>query len=296
MATTAKPRDLRADDIVLSHFTLARHHDITERACAAAAADCNAIGLYVGDYRRLEEDGTAAALPGLLEEHGLCLAEIDALRLTADPTATPDAEAVEAEAAAFRMADRFASRSLHVLAPQADGAAMHGSEGTARREMGTQLARSFGALCDRASDHGLAVALEFMPTTAIASAAEALRIIEAADRPNGGLCIDAWHHFRGSGDPTQIRTLPGELIIDVQLSDGPIIPADPEYGGDTRRNRLPPGEGEMDLRGFVEAIRSTGTTAPWSLEVCNAAAWDTDGTEFVTRCASGLRHILEESP
>ena len=281
MPTESKPKDLRADDIVLSHFTLARHHDITERLDAAAAAGCNAVGIYIGDHQRLEAEGTASQLPAMLDQRGLCLSEIDALRLQADPATRPTADAVEAEEAALRIADEFECRSLHALAPPTGTTA--------------DIARAYGDLCDRAAEHGLAVALEFMPTTAVATAAEARRIVEAADRPNAGICVDAWHHHRGADDLAQIRALPGELIVDVQLSDGPLVPAATDYGEDTRRNRLPPGEGEMDLRAFIEAIRSTGTTAPWALEVCNEAAWETDGADFVTHCAEGLRQLLTKA-
>lgn len=278
MSTVTKPAELDADDIVLSHFTLSRHHDIIQRVDAAAGAGCQAIGIYIGDFQRLEADGTGDDLTGLLDERGLGLAEIDALRSWGDPASATTADAIDQEAAAFRIADRFGCRSLHVLGPHA------GTIGDA--------AAAFGALCDRAADHGLLVGLEFLPTTNIATAADALRIVEAADRENGGVCVDIWHHERGADDLGLIRTLPGNRIIDVQMSDGPLVLESADYEEDTRRNRLPPGEGEMDLHGFVAAVRATGTTAPWSLEVCNDAVWDTDGAAFVARCATGLRRVL----
>lgn len=278
MSTVSKPRELNSDDIVVSHFTLGRHHDITQRVDAAAGAGCKGIGIYIGDYQRLESEGIADSLTGLLDDRDLCLTEIDALRSWGNPSTATTADALDQEAAAFRIADRFECRSLHVLAPPV------GTTG--------YIAEHFGALCDRASERGLLVALEFMPTTAIATAADALRIVEAAGRDNGGLCVDIWHHARGANDLDQISALPGELVIDVQLSDGPAVAALDDYGEDTRRNRVSPGDGEMDLRGFIEAIRATDTTAPWGLEVCNEAAWKTDGAEFVARCAVGLREVI----
>jgi sugar phosphate isomerase/epimerase len=278
MATANRPSELIADDVVLSHFTLSRHHDITQRVDAAAGAGCSAIGIYIRDFQRLEADGNSDDLAGLLDDRDLCLAEIDALRAWGDPALATTADAVDQEAAAFRIADRFACRSLHVLGPRAG--------------MTRKGAAAFGALCDRASDHGLLVGLEFLPSTSIATAADALRVVEAADRDNGGLCVDVWHHQRGADDLELIRALPGEKVIDIQMSDGPRAPTLADYEEDARRNRVPPGDGDMDLRGFVAAVRATGTTAPWSLEVCNEAAWETDGAAFAARCATGLRRIL----
>ena len=278
MTSAIRPSELTGDDIVLSHFSLSRHHDITQRVDAAAGSGCRAIGIYIRDFQRLEADGTSDLLAGLLDDRNLCLAEIDALRSWGDPSLAATGDAVDQEATAFRIADRFACRSLHVLGP----------------DVGTigEVAAAFGALCDRAADHGLLVGLEFLPTTIIATAADALRVVEAADRDNGGICVDVWHHQRGADDLSLIRALPGEKVFDVQMSDGPLVPNLPDYEEDTRRNRLPPGDGEMDLRGFAAAVRATGTTAPWSLEVCNEAAWDSDGAAFVARCATGLRRIL----
>lgn len=279
MTNAIRPSELTGDDIVLSHFSLSRHHDITQRVDAAAGAGCRAIGIYLRDYQRLEADGTSDLLAGLLDDRELCLAEIDALRSWGDPATADTADALDQEATAFRIADRFASRSLHVLGP---------STGTI-----DEIAVALGALCDRAASHGLLVGLEFLPTTVIATAADAVRVVEAADRDNGGICVDVWHHQRGAGDLALIRTLPGEKVVDVQMSDGPLQPTLADYEEDTRRNRLPPGDGQMDLHGFVTAVRATGTTAPWSLEVCNEAAWDTDGAAFVARYATGLRRVLD---
>ena len=52
-------RALGPDDLVLSHFSLARDHPIVSRVELAASAGFAGIGLYVGQYRQLERDGFA---------------------------------------------------------------------------------------------------------------------------------------------------------------------------------------------------------------------------------------------
>jgi sugar phosphate isomerase/epimerase len=150
----------------------------------------------------------------------------------------------------------------------------------------------FAALCDRAAAHGLVVGLEFLPFTNIATATDALAIVETADRPNGGVCVDIWHHVRGADDLAMIRALPGDRITGIQLSDGPILSTGGSYYEETLRTRVPPGEGEMDVAGFLAAVRATGTTVPIGLEVCNESAWDTDATGWVASCVEGLRRFL----
>lgn len=275
MTTNRKPRELTADDIVLSHFTLGRHHDIENRVVSAAAAGCAAIGLYTRDYQRLEEEGAVDRLEALLDEHGICLAEIEALRGWGDPAVAASADYLAQEATAFRIADRFESRYVQAIGPVADDPAV--------------AAAGFAAMCDRAADHGLVVGLEFLPFTNVVDAADALRLVEAADRDNGGVCVDVWHHTRGANDLDLIGAIPGDRITAIQVSDGPLSPTLDTYYEDCLRTRVPPGDGEMDVGGFLEAVRGTGTTVPIALEVCNETTWDTDAREFVAACVAGLR-------
>jgi sugar phosphate isomerase/epimerase len=283
MPTTRKPRALTGEDIILGHFTLSRHHDMTQRVDAASAAGCSGIGLYIRDFQRLEAEGTGSGeLIELLDERDLCLAEIEALRGWGDPDVAVTGDYLDQEATAFRMADQFESRTVAAIGPY-DGTIAEAGD-------------AFGALCDRAGEHGLLVALEFLPFTNITSASDALRIVEHADRENGGICVDLWHHQRGANDLALIRAIPGDKLVGIQVSDGPLEPTIEDYLDDCLRTRVPPGEGEMDVAGFVAAVRATGTTSPWALEVCNEAAWDTDGTAFVSACAAGLRRFLSAPP
>jgi len=277
MPTIRKPRELTGNDLVLSHFTLGRHHDITNRLDAAAAARCAGIGIYIRDYQRLEAEGMAPAqLIEMLDERHLCLAEIEALRGWADDGELSE-DYLDQETAAFRIADAFECRYIQAIGPVADDPAV--------------AAAGFAALCDRAAAHGLVVGLEFLPFTNIVTASDALAIVDAADRPNGGICVDIWHHTRGANDLDLIRAIPGHRVMGIQLSDGPIAPTLDSYYEDCLRTRVAPGSGEMDVAGFLDAVKSAGATVPMSLEVCNEATWDSDATQFVVACAEGLREL-----
>ncbi|MEO5898568.1 MAG: sugar phosphate isomerase/epimerase [Ilumatobacteraceae bacterium] len=280
MGAGTKPRELTHNDLVLSHFSLAPAHPIEDRVRLAAEHGFAGIGLYVGQYAQLERDGFAPhGLRELLAEHGICLAEIEVIPgLGADG---PGGErAAEMEVTAWRMADEFESRYLQVIGPSGDDAAMAGA--------------AFGALCDRAGDHGLVVGLEFLPFTDVVSVHDARRIVEAADRPNGGVCVDIWHVERGVRDLDAIASLPGGRITGIQLSDGPHAPVNGDYYTDCLENRLPPGAGAFDIAALLEAVRSTGCAVPLSLEVCSKAGW-ADAARHVGACAAGIRNIIAPS-
>ena len=267
---------MRADELVLSHFSLAREFPIEDRVHLAAANGFAGIGLYIGYYQRLEAEGLSpAALRELLARHGICLAEIEVIPgLGADGAGGE--RAAEMEATAFRMADEFGCRYMQVIGPAALPIA--------------EAARAFAAMCDRAADHGLVVGLEFLPFTDIVTVHDARAIVEAAARPNGGICVDIWHHERGARDLAAIAALPGELITGIQINDGARVPVEPDYYTDCLANRVAPGAGEFDVAGFIEAVRSTGTQVPMSLEVCNAEGWR-EPERHVRAIADGMRSL-----
>ena len=134
---------------------------------------------------------------------------------------------------------------------------------------------------------------QFLPFTNLYSADDALRIVEAADRPNGGLCVDIWHHTRGSNDLAMLSRLPGEKVMAIQINEGAAAPVYDDYYTECLKSRLPVGEGSFDVTGFIRTLDGIGANVPWALEVPNADAWqEPEATPWVTRCASGLRQAF----
>ncbi len=281
-----RERTADTERLVLSHFTLDRNHPLDDRITAAAAAGFAGIGLFAGQYRQLLADGwTARRLHELLDEHGVSMLEAEALSGWGAQRASDDY--LEFEQFVWEMIDEF-----DVPYVQAIGPVDVRSDGTF-----ADAAGRFGALCDRAATHGATVGLEFLPFTNIVDAADALAIVEGADRPNGGVCVDIWHHERGANDLDLIRAIPPELIVGVQMSDGPPAPQSADhpidYKDDCLRHRVPPGEGTFDVDGFVSTILDLGVDVAWDLEVCNDGAWGRPAADHVTACAMGMRSVLE---
>lgn len=272
------PRDLGPGELVLSHFTLRRDHPIQDRLDAAVAGGFAGIGLLALDALRIEVEGIEMEeLGDMLDARNLCLAELEVAKgWGGGPNA---AEAPEIEAAAFRLADRFASRTLQAIGPFSGDIESAG--------------RRFADLCDRAGDHGLQVALEPLPYTNIPDLPTALEVVQRAGRDNGGLCLDIWHHTRAGDDRAALRRLDPRRIVSVQMNDGPRCSSVglAGYKDDCLQNRVPPGEGEMDAVGFVAALLAAGTTSPWSVEVCDASVTGS-GIDHARRCGDAMRAVL----
>ncbi|BAN03441.1 sugar phosphate isomerase/epimerase family protein [Ilumatobacter coccineus] len=277
---TTSARKLTGDDLVLSHFTLALDHPLDDRISAAGAAGFAGIGLFAGQYGRLRSEGLdVEQVREWLDEASICIAEVEALSGWAAHAPTDDYFAFEH--LVWEVVDTFESRYVQAIAPY---------EGTLH-----DAATRFGELCDRAAEHGAVVGLEFLPFTNLVSAADTLQIVQEADRPNGGVCVDIWHHARGVDDLDMIRAIPGELITGIQMSDGPRAPQLDDYKDDCLRNRLPPGTGEFGAVEFVSTLLDAGVDLPWSLEVCNDDNWGRPAAEPAQRAADGMRHVLSEA-
>ena len=268
------------ESVVLSHFSI-RHAGLEERFAAAHAAGFKAVGLFIDAFLASEQAGVAASRQReLAERYGVVVEEIEAIR----PWSGDEAEKARADAAertAFRMADAFGSRYVQAIGPY------HGSLDDA--------AQTFAGLCDRAAEHGLTVGIEFLPYTNISDASVAGAIVAAADRPNGGVCVDSWHHFRGAADDAQIRALTASRVAAVQLDDGLLQPENPDYFTDCIENRRVPGEGEFDLVGFIRLLDEMDVSVPVSLEVISTQLQARPAEEVTKRLREGFHRVLTEA-
>ena len=102
----------------------------------------------------------------------------------------------------------------------------------------------------------------------------AWRIVELADHPAVGVCLDSFHVLSRGHDPAAIADIPGEKIFYLQLADAPALSMDVLSW--SRHHRLFPGEGAFDLTGFVGYVLAAGYTGPLSLEVFNDTFRQTD--------------------
>jgi sugar phosphate isomerase/epimerase len=125
----------------------------------------------------------------------------------------------------------------------------------------SRLIASFAALCDLAAEFGMGVDLECMAWRKVASFTDALDVVVAADRKNGGLLVDALHLSRTGGSPLDLRRAPVALIRSAQLCDAVAEqPATQEaIIKEARSGRLPPGRGALPLRELLAELPA-GTT------------------------------------
>jgi sugar phosphate isomerase/epimerase len=279
---------LGRDDLIASYYTLtgtpvgqAPRFTFTDRVRAAAEAGFAGIGLLADDYEAQRRAGAEDEdLCAVLADHGVRVAELE---FHFDWAVDSDnrAETRRREATLHAMADAFAPHHLNVGDLNAPGDAP---------ELEV-IADRFGALCDRAAEHGTRVALEFLPWTAIPDLRAAHEIVRRAARRNGGVLIDAWHYFRGTPDPGFLRTVSPEDVAAVQLDDADRDPVGPLFEDTMFRRRLP-GDGAFDLVGLVTVLDEIGVDVPYSVEIMSTDEQARPVGEAARRAHDATRAVL----
>ena len=133
-----------------------------------------------------------------------------------------------------------------------------------------KMIEDFRILCDQAAEAGTRIALELMPFSNIKTPEQGIELLRGSGVKNGGIMLDIWHMGRGNIDNDRIRKMPKEIVTWVELDD-----ARPEVEGtlynDTIHNRELPGEGSLDIQGFLQAVRDLGYEGPYGVEILSRA-------------------------
>lgn len=155
-----------------------------------------------------------------------------------------------------------------------------------------RLIERFGAFCDLAGRYGLGASLEFMPWTDAKDLTQGARIVEAANRANGGVLIDPFHLSRSRSSIDEIGSVPAKRLHFMQFCDVPaaIPPTMDEILAEARAERLFPGEGALDLVGLLRAVPRD---LPLSVEVpTHTLARTMSASDRARRALASTRAVL----
>ncbi|MFJ4837069.1 bifunctional sugar phosphate isomerase/epimerase/4-hydroxyphenylpyruvate dioxygenase family protein [Streptomyces sp. NPDC088746] len=148
-------------------------------------------------------------------------------------------------------------------------------------------------LADLAQESGIRVAYEALAWGRHVSTYEhAWRIVEAADHPALGVCLDSFHILARGSDIAGIEDVPGDKIFFLQLADAPQMSLDVLQW--SRHHRCFPGQGDLDVTGLVRAAVRAGYDGPLSLEVFNDVFRQADAGRTAVDALRSLT-LLQES-
>jgi sugar phosphate isomerase/epimerase len=250
-------------------------------ADAAASAGFDAITVVGSVYHRgRTRDGlTDGDMRALLADRGLVVTDVESAGswLSAPDTAPDRWRPRSSDEEMIRIAEALGARTL---------VATHFGTPTPAEE----AAGAFGRLCDRAADAGLQVSLEFPAMATIRDVATAWEVVRLADRPNGGILVDVWHHRRSTSDDAALAAVPPERITSIQLADGAADPVG-SLEEDVLVRRLP-GDGDFGMVELVRSLAAAGVSAPVGIETWDEELLREGPTVAAARLAQSVRSVL----
>src|SRR3954454_7609078 len=239
--------------------------------------------------RYLEQGYPASTLRHALE--GLSPVNLGALRDVErwEPShrAAMVAEAEALTALAVEIGASFVQVLSGPVDPDAGYAGPAGLPPAARRRV---TAEGLRAVADLGAPAGIRYYLEPLAWTPMAPLDEAVRAIDEAGRDNVGLVLDFWHLWHAGTTPDDLARLDPRVVAGVDLGDS--LGPRGSGGPDQATRRVWPGDGEIPLREWADAIRSTGFDGWWDNELYRPLHWETDDPRAV---AAGLLKVLREA-
>lgn len=255
------------------------------QAAAAAAAGFDSISTWPNIWRHaLRRDSlTLADMRAMLDDRGLTLTDVDGCSDWVPVPSAPDR-------VSGPMRQRVPRHELFDVCAALGGTtvvAVHLTD--AGLDLGRDTA-GFAKLCDDAASRGLRVALEFFPFSNVRDLDTAWRIVSEADRSNGGLVVDFWHHVRSGRDDDLLGRIPSDRIYTVQLADGPAAaPAD--LAQEAMYHRMMPGTGEFGVAGFLSLLDAMGVGAPCGPELYARSFDERPAREVAAELYRALRDV-----
>jgi 4-hydroxyphenylpyruvate dioxygenase len=118
-------------------------------------------------------------------------------------------------------------------------------------------------------------------------------IVQLADHPSLGICLDSYHVASGGDDPSGMAAIPPDKIFIVQISDNPHLNGD--HLAISRAHRLFPGEGDFDSAGYLASILATGYDGVVSLEIFDEAGRHGCASEAAPRGLQALNVTIDQA-
>lgn len=251
-------------ELVATYWTLAgaaRPHtemeyspfDFKDRVAAAAKAGFKGFGIKEVDLAHILERRTLKEMKQILDDHGIKHVELEFITdwfLDGEKKKKSD----KTKQLLFAAAEELEARHIKIGDFEMHSIPM------------PHLIESFAGLCREAENYGTKILFELIVDAMIRTLPETLEMVEGAGAENGGIMIDLWHVVKLGIPYEDVAQIPARYLLGIELNDGTMeCPWD--LHEDTINHRKYCGEGEFDVKGFVDCMLKAGYSGPWGIEV-----------------------------
>ncbi|KRE66102.1 sugar phosphate isomerase/epimerase family protein [Paenibacillus sp. Soil750] len=116
---------------------------------------------------------------------------------------------------------------------------------------------------------------------------ETLDWIDAIGERNVGLLFDSYHWYTNGGTVADIEKLRVDQIVHVHINDAPDVPVEEVLDN----GRVYPGEGVIDLAGFLQGLQRIGYTGAVAQEILTAEAPTDSPESLAERSKAGFDKV-----
>lgn len=143
-----------------------------------------------------------------------------------------------------------------------------------------------------AAGFGVKLALEFRGSDTFCSCLDtAVNLIEHAGEKNLGVCLDAYHFYKGPSKLEDLDRVPRQRLALVQVADVAGVPRELMSDAD----RVFPGDGDFRLDSIIGKLRAIGYDGWVSLELLNPVIWQTPSTQVAELGMAALTRLLQNA-
>ena len=148
-------------------------------------------------------------------------------------------------------------------------------------------------LVNKAEKHNLRIAYLALPWARhIQTEMQALKLVQKVDSPNFGLALNSVFSLADGSKPARLRNIPGDKVFHVQLCDAPFL--DRDFRHLQSHFGMLPGQGVLNLSGFIRVLAKIGYTGPWSIACIGDAALRRQYKGHTTDSYRALVNVLDQ--
>jgi 4-hydroxyphenylpyruvate dioxygenase len=229
---------------------------LCEKLAAIAEAGFEGVEIFEADV--LAHDGAPAEIGRMVRDHGL---EIVAFQPFRDFEGMPDsqrARGFERARRKFALMNDLGARTILVCS-NVSPISLGGID---------RSAEDLRALGELAAGFEVAIGYEALAWGRhVSDYRDAWEIVRRAAHARVGIVLDSWHILARGLPVDAIRSIPADRIAFIQVADAPLMNMDLLQW--SRHFRTFPGQGDLAIDGFMEAVCATGYDGWLSHEIFN---------------------------
>lgn len=236
-------------------------------------------------YSFLEQGNTTEDLCKILERHQVqpvCINDICHVE-------TDDARKLDE---ILKETDYLSSVAKAIKCPTIQLVPLLALEGRPWKEIVEITGRNVGKIGAIGKKYGVRFQMEPVAWSPIHSLSKCLEMIEVAGEDNVGMVVDFWHLWAGGEtSPDEVAKLDKSGIYNIHFCDGKRQPRNTKWDETILRGYYP-GDGDIPLKEWVEAVKATRYDGYWSCELVSAKHWEDDVFEVAERMSRAMDKFI----